>query len=82
VEEQGQESDLDALAGEVVSVASAIALEQGMAFEFAKIVAKLVQPVGFGGKLDELGWRGTYDADSSVNVAVCLVGVSCAGFLN
>ena len=47
VEEQEQERDLDAFGGQPVGVAAAIALEQAVAFEFAQIVAELVQAVGF-----------------------------------
>jgi len=51
VEEQEQESDLHAFGGEPVSVARIIAFEQTVAFEFAQIVAELVQPVSIGRKL-------------------------------
>ena len=47
VKEQEQEGDLDALGGEPIGVAAAVAFEQSVAFEFAQIVAKLVQSVGF-----------------------------------
>ena len=45
VKEQKQQRDLHALGGETVGVAAAIALQQAVAFEFAQIVAELVQPV-------------------------------------
>ena len=51
VEEQEQECHLHAFGGEPVSVAGTIALEQTVAFEFAQIVAELVQPVSMSRKL-------------------------------
>jgi len=51
VKEQEQERDLHVFGGEPVSVAGTIAFEQTVAFEFAQIVAELVQPVGIGRKL-------------------------------
>ena len=47
VEEQEQERDLNAFGCEAVGVAVAVALQQAVPFEFAEIVAELVQPVGF-----------------------------------
>src|SRR2546423_8697674 len=52
VEIQEQQSDLNAFGGEAVGVASAVTLEQAVAFELAQVVAKLVQAVGFLGKLE------------------------------
>jgi hypothetical protein len=52
-EEQGH---LDALCGELIGITAAIAFQQVMAFQFAQIVAKLVQTIAFGGKLK----RGQY----------------------
>ena len=52
VEEQEQERDLNAFGGEAVGVAAAVALQQAVAFEFAQIVAELVQAVGFRGELE------------------------------
>ena len=48
VKEQKQQRDLHALGGETVGVAAAIAFQQAVAFEFAQVVAELVQPVLFG----------------------------------
>jgi len=48
VEEQKEECDLHAFGGEPVGVAGSIALEQAVAFEFAEIIAELIQPVSFG----------------------------------
>ena len=42
VEEEEQERDLHAFGGEPIGVATAIALEEAMAFQFAKVVAQLV----------------------------------------
>jgi hypothetical protein len=47
VKEEEQKRHLDALCGELIRVATAIAFEQAMAFQFAQIVTKLVQPVTF-----------------------------------
>lgn len=52
VEEQKQESDLNAFGRQAVGVASAITFKDSMSFEFAEIVTELVQPVGFGRKLE------------------------------
>jgi hypothetical protein len=52
VEEQKQESDVNAFRGKAVGVAVAIASEQTVALEFAQIVAELVQCVLFRGKLE------------------------------
>ena len=48
VKEQEQESDLDALCGELVGVPRAIARQQSMALQFAEIIEELIQPVGVG----------------------------------
>jgi len=48
VEEQKEECDLHAFGGEPVGVAGSIVLEQAVAFEFAEIIAELIQPVSFG----------------------------------
>ena len=45
VEEQEQERHLNAFCCEAVSVTVLLAIQQAMAFEFAEIVAELVQPV-------------------------------------
>ena len=50
VEEQEQESHLNAFGGQAVGVVGAITLEQSVSFEFAQIVAELVQTVGVGRK--------------------------------
>jgi hypothetical protein len=52
VKEQEQERDLDALCGELVGVARAIACQQSVALQFSQVVAKLVQSVGRGGELE------------------------------
>jgi hypothetical protein len=52
VEEQEQECDLHAFGGEPVGVSAAIAFEQTVTFEFAQIVAELVQLVSMGRKLE------------------------------
>ena len=49
VKKQEQEGDVDTFGGELIRITAAIAFEQTVAFEFAQIVAKLVQPVTFGG---------------------------------
>jgi hypothetical protein len=49
VEEQEQERDLHAFVCEPVGIAAAIALEKGMTFQLAEVVAELIQSVGFGG---------------------------------
>ena len=51
VEEQKQESDLNAFGRQAVGIAPAITLEKSVAFELAEIVVELVQSVGLGGKL-------------------------------
>ena len=63
VEEQEQEGHLHAFRCEAVGVAAAVALQQAMAFEFAQIVAELVQPVGLRRELE----RGE---DGGVNLLV------------
>jgi hypothetical protein len=52
VKEQEQERDIHAFGGQAVSVAPAIALEKSVAFQFADVVAELVQSVGPWGKLE------------------------------
>ena len=52
VKEQEQQCDLHTFGGEAVGIAGAIALQQPVAFQFAQIVAELVQPVGFGRELE------------------------------
>ena len=52
MEQQEQEGHLHAFRCEAVGVAAAVALQQAMAFEFAQIVAELVQPVGLRRKLE------------------------------
>ena len=51
VEEQEQQRDLEAFGSEAVGVAAAVAFEQAMTFQFAKVVAELIQTVGFGAKV-------------------------------
>ena len=45
VEEQEQERHLNAFCCEAVSLTVVLAIQQAMAFEFAEIVAELVEPV-------------------------------------
>ena len=45
VEEEKQESDLKALAGESVGVAGAVPFQQGMTLELTEIITKLVQGI-------------------------------------
>ena len=47
VEEEEQECDLEAFGGEAVGIASAVALQERVAFQLAQIVAELVQAIGF-----------------------------------
>ena len=49
VKKQEQKGDLDSLCRELIGIAAAIALKHAMAFQFAQIVAKLVQSVAFRG---------------------------------
>ena len=51
VEEQEQQGHLAAFGSDPVGIAGAVAFQQAVAFEFAQIVAELVEAVGFGGKL-------------------------------
>ena len=51
VEEQEEERDLHALSGEPVGIATAIALEQPVAFQLAQVIAELVQTVSLGRKI-------------------------------
>src|ERR1700736_1131636 len=52
VEEQEQERDVNAFGRQAVSVAAAIAFQQSVPFEFAEIVAELVQSVLLRGELE------------------------------
>jgi len=52
VEEQEQQSHLNTFGCQTVGVTATLALEQTVAFEFAEIVAELVQAVGPWGKLE------------------------------
>ena len=52
MEEEKQESDVNALGAQAVGIPSAITFQQSMPLQFAEIVAKLVQPVVFRGKLE------------------------------
>ena len=45
---------MEALAGQAVGVSCAVTFDQAVAFEFAQIVAKLVETVGLFGKLEAL----------------------------
>jgi hypothetical protein len=51
VKEEKQEGDVDAFGGEAVGVTAAIARKQSVSFEFAQIVAELVESVLFRGEL-------------------------------
>ena len=51
MEENEHEGNPKAFCGKAVGVAMAIALEQGVGFEFAKVVAKLGKGVAMRGKL-------------------------------
>ena len=51
VEEQEQERDLHAFVREPVGIAAAIALEESVTFQFAQIVAELIETVSAGRKL-------------------------------
>ena len=51
MEENEHEGDANAFVGEAVGIAVAVALEQGMGFEFAKVVAKLGEGVALRSKL-------------------------------
>jgi hypothetical protein len=52
VEEQKQESELNAFRGQAAGVASAITFQDSMSLELAEIVTELVQSAGFGRKLE------------------------------
>ena len=52
VEEEEEEGDVNALGGQAVSVAGAIALEQAVSFEFAEVIAELVESVMVARKLE------------------------------
>jgi len=60
VKEEEEQGDLDTLCCELIGIAAAIAFQQAMAFQFAQIVAKLVQSVGFRGELKR-GQNGLMD---------------------
>lgn len=49
VKKQEEQGHLDTLLRESIGIASAIAFEQAVPFQFAQIVAKLVQSVAFAG---------------------------------
>lgn len=51
VKEQKQESDVNAFGREAVGITSAVALQKSVTFEFAEIVAELVQSIVFGGEM-------------------------------
>jgi hypothetical protein len=50
-EEGEHERDTNAFVGEAVGIAMGVALEQGIGFEFAGVVAKLGEGVALRGKL-------------------------------
>ena len=50
MEEHEHEGDANAFVGEAVGIAMSVALEQGMGFEFAEVVAKLGEGVALRGK--------------------------------
>src|SRR5580700_1826713 len=52
VGEQKEQCDLNAFWGEAVGVAGSIPLQQPVAFEFAQVVAQLVDAVAFVGELE------------------------------
>ena len=52
MKEEEQERNLEALGGQTVGIATTVAFYKRMPLQFAEIVAKLVQSVGFGGKLE------------------------------
>ncbi len=52
MEEQKQEGDINAFAGETVGIAATLACEQTVALEFAEVVAELVESVLFRGDLE------------------------------
>ena len=52
VEEEKQQRNLDAFWGEAVGVAGSIPLQEAMAFEFAQVVAQLVDAVASVGELE------------------------------
>ena len=60
VEEQKQESDLEAFAGQAIGVSCSVTFEQAVAFEFTQIVAELVDSIGFVGEA-ERGEEGLVD---------------------
>src|SRR6202046_697477 len=55
VEEQKEQCDLNAFWGEAVGVAGSIPLQQAVAFEFAQVVAQLVDGVACVGGLEGAG---------------------------
>ena len=52
VEEEKEQCNLDAFWGEAVSVTGSIPLQQAMAFEFAQVVAQLVDAVASVGEME------------------------------
>src|SRR5947208_2889093 len=50
VKEQEKQSHLGSLRSEAIGIASALALEQAVAFELAQIVAELIEGISCGGK--------------------------------
>ena len=45
-------SDIDAFGSQAVSVAAAVSFQQAVPFEFAQIVAELIEAIGLRGKLE------------------------------
>ena len=60
MKKQEEQCDVDALCRELIGIAPAIASEQAVTFQFAQVVSKLVQSVGFRGKLKR-GQNGLVD---------------------
>src|SRR5438094_8776341 len=52
VKEEKQEGDVNAFGGKPIGVTAAIALKQSVSFEFAQIIAELVESVLFRGELE------------------------------
>jgi hypothetical protein len=52
VKEQEEQGDLNPFWGETVGVAGSVTLQQPVGFEFAQVVAELVQPVGAVGEVE------------------------------
>lgn len=57
MKKQENQSHLGSFRSEAVGIASTIALEQAMAFEFAQIIAELVEGIGWRGELVGLEHR-------------------------